>query len=75
MNMSGNGYSLSLATSDETVVKAQMVFANGTTKEIRSVVDSRLPKIRLFILFRKTTDPTPAKIQFLDASGKVLSEQ
>ncbi len=75
MNMSGNSYSLSLATSDETVVKAQMVFADGTTKEIRSVVDSRLPKIRLFILYRKTADPTPAKIQFLDASGKVVSEQ
>jgi hypothetical protein len=75
MNMSSNTYSLSLAASDETVVKAQMVFADGTNKEIRSVIDPRLPKIRLFVLYRKTTDPTPLKIQFLDAQGKVISEQ
>jgi hypothetical protein len=75
MNMSSNTYSLSLATTDETVVKAQMVFADGTTKDIRSMVDPRLPKVRLFVLYRKIADPTPAKIQFLDASGKVVSEQ
>jgi hypothetical protein len=75
MNMSSNNYSLSLAASDETVVKAQMVFADGTNKEIRSVIDPRLPKIRLFVLYRKLADPTPLKIQFLDASGKVVSEQ
>jgi hypothetical protein len=75
MNMSGSNYSLSLATTEDSVVKAQMVFGDGTTKEIRSVVDPRLPKVRLFVLYRKTTDATPAKIQFLDTAGKVVAEQ
>jgi hypothetical protein len=73
--MGGNNFSLSQAADDDTVVKAQMVFADGTTKEIRSAIDPRLPKVRLFVLYRKNSDPTPAKIQFFDASGKVVSEQ
>lgn len=57
------------------VAKAVSTFPGGKTVEIPSFQDDRVPSLRVFVLVRTRNDPVPTKITFLDAAGKVISEQ
>jgi hypothetical protein len=65
----------SQAIAEVAVVKAVALMPDGTSLDIPSFQDSRLPSVRVFVLVTPRDGPVPKKITFFDADGKTVNTQ
>jgi Domain of unknown function (DUF4367) len=75
MAMGMNKMTASQVVTPASTIKATATLPDGSSVDIPSFQDPRLPSMRVFVLVQQEDDPIPTKIAFTDAAGKVVKSQ
>ncbi len=71
----GTGRSAAYTVVNASIAKATATFPDGSTRDLSTFQDERLPSARVIVQFVEQDDPIATKITFYDATGKVVHVQ